>query len=167
MDINTAIKTGTTQEELLVFKQFTNDDAFDLGNLIVKYGKDNNLSIAVSIRLSNGYVVYQHGLAGSNLGNQNWMRRKQNTVNMFGTSSLLAYLTSTKKNEPLEAWGLPAEDYVLCGGGFPIRVENCGVVACATVSGLTHYQDHSVLIECISEYLNISDVPEITDVKIP
>ncbi len=166
MDINTAVEIGTTQEELLIFNQFTNEDAFDLGNLIVKHGREQNLPIAVSIRLSNGYVVYQHGLTGSHLGNQNWMRRKQNTVNMFAKSSLLAYLTAIKDNEPLEDWGLSKEDYVLCGGGFPVRVKNCGIVACATVSGLPHYQDHSFLVGCISEYLNVSNVPEIIDVKI-
>ncbi len=166
MDINTALEIGTTQEELLIFDQFTNEDAFDLGNLIVKHGKEQNLPIAVSIRLSDGFVVYQHGLAGSHLGNQNWARRKQNTVSMFATSSLLAYLTLAKSGESLEDCGLSKENYVLCGGGFPIRVKNCGIVACATVSGLPHYQDHSFLVECISEYLNISNVPEIIDVKL-
>lgn len=47
----------------------------------------------------------------------------------------------------------PAE-YVLSGGGFPIRVRGVeGPVAVATVSGLFMEHDHQVIVEAIEELI--------------
>ncbi len=40
------------------------------------------------------------------------------------------------------------------GGAFPIRVRGCGIVACATVSGLPQEEDHALVTYCLEQFIN-------------
>lgn len=163
MTIDEALKILEMQEEILQFTHFTNADAWELGNLIVTEARIRALPIAVSIRLNNGYVVFQYGFDGTNYHNENWMRRKFNTVRTVEKSSLHLYTLLQKTGETLEEWFLDPKDHALCGGGFPIRVEEVGVIGTAIVSGLEHVQDHDFLVKCISKYLHVDEVPRIKE----
>lgn len=163
MTIEEAIKVLEMQEEILQFTHFTNNDAWELGNLIVNEARKRELPIATSIRLNNGYVVFQHGFDGTNFYNQEWMRRKSNTVKMTEKSSLHLSMLLQKSRETLADWFLDPKDYALCGGGFPIRVEEVGVIGTITVSGLDHVADHDFLVKCISKYLHVDEVPRIKE----
>ena len=48
---------------------------------------------------------------------------------------------------------MPAEDYVMAGGGFPITVRGIGVVGSVTVSGLHERDDHEIGVAAICDYL--------------
>ena len=56
---------------------------------------------------------------------------------------------------------LDEKEYACCGGGFPIRVEEVGVIGAILVSGLDHISDHDLIVKCVSRYLHIDEVPRI------
>jgi uncharacterized protein (UPF0303 family) len=161
LTMDEAIKVLEMQEEILQFTHFTNDDAWELGNIIVQAAKKLDVSIATSIRLNNGYIVFQHGFTGTNLLNEKWMDRKFNTVKMAEKSSLYTYMKLSQKDETFKDWGLDPNDYAACGGGFPIRIEEVGVIGVVIISGLDHVSDHDLLIKCISKYLHVDEIPRI------
>ena len=65
------------QEEILQFSSFTNGDAWELGNMILMEARRLGVSIAVRIRLNNGYTVFQYGMDGTTLYNDRWLDRRR------------------------------------------------------------------------------------------
>lgn len=161
LTIDEAIKVLEMQEEILQFSHFTNEDAWELGTMVVIAARKLGVPIAVSIKLNNGFTVFQYGFDGTNLLNENWNRRKSNTVKVIEKSSLFVYMLLKQSEEELTDWNLDSKDYAAFGGSFPIRVEEVGVIGSITVSGLDHVTDHDLLIKCISKYLHIDEVPRI------
>ena len=149
------------QEEILQFSSFTNADAWELGNMVIQEAKRLGLTVAVRIRLNNGYTVFQYGMDGTNLLNEQWMTRKENTVKTLEESSLRFCMNLRANQESLEDHFLDPREYAACGGGFPIRVEEVGVIGTIVVSGLDHVSDHGLLVKCISKYLHVAEVPRI------
>lgn len=149
------------QEEILQFSSFTNADAWELGNMVIQEAKRLGLTVAVRIRLNNGYTVFQYGMDGTNLLNEQWMTRKENTVKTLEESSLRFCMNLRANQESLEDHFLDPREYAACGGGFPIRVEEVGVIGTIVVSGLDHVSDHDLLVKCISKYLHVAEVPRI------
>lgn len=149
------------QEEILQFSHFTNEDAWELGNIIVAEAKRRKLPVAVSIRLNSGYTVFQYAADGTNLHNENCMRRKFNTVKTLEKSSLSTYMLLRKSGENVNSLFLDEKDYAASGGGFPIRVEEVGVIGAILVSGLDHVTDHDLIVKCLGRYLHIDEVPRI------
>ena len=58
--------------------------------------------MAVSIRLNNGYTVFQHGMDGTNLINAQRLERKQQTVKLTEESSLQMYVRLKQREKELE-----------------------------------------------------------------
>lgn len=106
LTIDEAIKVLDMQEEILQFSHFTNDDAWELGNMIVAAAKKLDVAIAASIRLNSGYIIFQHCFDGTNLLNEKWLSRKYNTVKMTERSSLYAYMLLQQNGETFEDWGV-------------------------------------------------------------
>ena len=119
MMLEESIRILAMQEEILQFSHFTNEDAWELGSLMVSEAARNRLPVAVSIRLNNGYTVFQYGFKGTNYNNEQWMTRKQNTVRVMEMSSLRLYMILKKNDETLEDRGLNNEEYTASGGGSP------------------------------------------------
>ena len=161
MTIQELIKVLEMQEEILQFSHFTNEDAWMLGNIIVAEAKRRALPVAVSIRLNNGYTVFQYAADGTNLCNQGWLDRRYNTVRLTEHSSLNLYMSLRETEQSLEDMFMDPKEYAACGGGFPIRVEEVGVIGAVMVSGLDHVSDHDLLVKCISMYLHVDEVPRI------
>lgn len=150
------------QEEMLQFPHFDQEEGYKLGVFMTEYARKHGVTIAISIRLTNGYVVYQYGPEGTGLINHRWMYRKYNTVCNWQKSSLLCSYILEEKGQNLATHSLPEKDYTLLGGGFPIRVKNCtAIVGVISVSYLYHVGDHEFIIDCLKEYLNQPDVPTI------
>lgn len=80
-----------------------------------------------------------------------WLKRKQRTVEELGHSGYYLFL----ENEESHIYQKYENDekYVICGGGFPICVngENIGVFC---VSGLSHEQDHQLIVDAFEQYLS-------------
>lgn len=159
MMVEESIRILAMQEELLQFPHFTNDDVWELGRLMVEKAAENGLPVAISIRLNSGFTVFQYGFKGTNYNNEQWMTKKQNTVRTMEMSSLRLYMTLKNSGETLEDRGLNSQEYVACGGGFPIRVVGAGVIGSVIVSGLEHTADHEFAVSCIRQYLGIDKIP--------
>jgi uncharacterized protein (UPF0303 family) len=149
------------QEEILQFTHFTNSDAWELGNIIVAQGKKLGAEIAIRIRLNNGYTVFQCGFDGTNLLNEDSLRKKENTVRVSEHSSLHMWALVKETENAVEEELLDVTEYAICGGCFPIRVEEVGVIGTIAVSGIDHVSDHDLLIKCISRYLHVDEIPRI------
>ncbi|KAF5654216.1 hypothetical protein F25303_1597 [Fusarium sp. NRRL 25303] len=141
------------------FTSFTTEDAFVLGNLLyarlypyaVK-GKPTVISIALA---NTSQVVYQTVTGpGTAPDNEQWVRRKRNTVLRFGNSTWFMH-NKFKGDEVAFAakYGIADSnkgDYAIHGGAIPIRVQGVeGIVAVVVVSGLKQDEDHGVIADVI------------------
>lgn len=161
MTIDELLALLEMQEEILQFSHFTNEDAWEVGNCIVMEAKKRQLSVTVSIRRNNGMTLFQYTSDGTNLQNENDMRRKMNTVRLLERSSLHTNVLLRKNEAALSDWYLDEKEYAAHGGGFPIRVEEVGVIGSILVSGLDHFSNHDLIVKSISRYLHIDEVPRI------
>ncbi len=149
------------QEEILQFTHFTNNDAWELGKLMVEEARKRELSVAIMIRRANGLTVFRHMMDGTTLDNIEWMNRKFNTVMRTETSTLEFYMYLQNSGNTMETKFMDEMKYASVGGGFPVRIEDAGVIGAICVSGLNHVQDHDFIIKCLSRYLHMDEVPRL------
>ena len=151
------------QEERILFEHFDNDDAWNLGSLIVEEARKAGKAIAVEIHI-NGYQVFRYGFNGTNGYNDWWLRRKINTVNMFHRSTLrIHYMPFTGEDDIYRDAHLDPQDYADMGGGFPIVVKGVGCIGVLAVSGLTHTMDHQTAVDGAAKYLGIDDIEKVME----
>ncbi len=162
MDFTKAEQIIKEQEKLLQFDSFNNEDAWKLGCFMVEEVKKQGIDLSICIRKINGNIIFQYVTEGTSLNNQKWMQRKFNTVSYMEMSSLRAAVISNISGEVLSTHGLSETEYKLCGGGFPVRIKNSGLVMVITVSNLPHEQDHDFIISCLERYLQV-EVPHMTE----
>ena len=113
----------TELENTVRFDSFDFNDAYVLGSALRAAGEKAPKPIAVRIVLD-GMILYQSFLPGTDATNNNWMDKKQRTVQLTGTTSLRAAVL-----------------YV--DGQFR---------GAAIISGLPHLKDHALLCETVKEY---------------
>ena len=157
------VKVLDMQEEILQFTHFTNQDAWELGSIMAMEAKRRGVSIAIRIELNNGYCVFQYAADGTTLRNQMWLERKINTVKLMEKSSLNFYASLRKSEQTMEDVSLDESLYACCGGAFPIRIEDVGVIGTIAVSGLNNVGDHDFIVKCVSKYLHADEVPRIRE----
>ncbi len=155
--IQALINKTAQQEKDLVFKSFDMADAWEIGQMIRKrilaYGGDAAIDITV-----NGLQLF-HCVAGHPVPhNTTWIGRKRNIVLEYWESSYRVTQELLLSGKTLEERGLSTKDYALSGGGFPIRVENLGVVGTVVVSGLPQTHDHQFIVDAIAEFLGVKTV---------
>ena len=149
------------QEEQLRFDCFSHEDAWALGCFIVKRIQDASIDLTVAITKTNGHILFQYATEKTSKNNQNWMKRKFNTVCLMEKSSLGAWVQSLISGNAIKEHGLNDYDYVFCGGGFPIRLKTGEMIAVLTVSNLPHQQDHMFIADALSEWLKVDGVEDI------
>lgn len=141
------------QELGLAFPSFDEHSAFAIGSSIRERAVRESLALVVDVRLWDRPLFYC-AMPGTTGDNPNWVRRKANTVQRLQKSTYRLVLETGGGDRlfpPHRA--LPAEDFVMAGGGFPIRVKGIGVVGAVTVSGLHERDDHEVAVAAICDYL--------------
>lgn len=148
------------QEELLRFDRFTREDALDLGLKIIDLAK-NKYHHGVTVWIyAQGALLFSHMMDGVSLENELWMKRKINTFQMTGVSTLRTCLEEHYNNLSCEPWFDDEGNFVLCGGCFPIFDKKGGTFGYAVVSGLDHEEDHQLLADAIAEYLGV-EIPSV------
>ncbi|KAJ6151975.1 hypothetical protein N7497_006294 [Penicillium chrysogenum] len=159
-----AQETSTEQ----VFRTFTAETAWQLGNAlrdrILRLPNGQRKPALISIALSGGSPAPRD--------NENWVRRKRNTVLRWGISSwamrqkTINGLAAGASADQIEAafvkkyavpsanGGAVADEYAIHGGGYPIRVQGVdGVIGVVVVSGLKQEDDHQVVAETIQAFV--------------
>ncbi len=142
------------QEADLAFDHFDYDSAWVIGQSLRKHAMDHGGSVSIDITVS-GLQVFHSVVGQPTPNNDNWVRRKRNTVLEFWKSSLLVAQETKVSGRTLVEYGLAENDLALSGGSFPIRIKNLGVVGAITVSGLPQTHDHQLIVGTLSEYMGV------------
>ena len=153
MTSNSQIARIRQQESALVLDRFDEHVAFEIGSALRTKALAEGLPIVIDIQSLNRPLFYA-ALPGSDISNREWARRKINVVKRFLRSSYSLMLERATEDRLFRlSEGLDVSDYVLAGGGFPIRVENAGVVGVVAISGLPDREDHDVIVAALCSYL--------------
>ena len=140
------------QQELdLALSRFDEDVAFALGSAIRDRALRENLSLVVDIRTWDRQMFFA-ATAGTGPDNAEWVRRKINSVRRFQRASYRLVLERGDGLFP-EIFNAPATDFVIAGGGFPIRVAGAGIIGCLSISGLPGRDDHGVAVAALCDHL--------------
>jgi uncharacterized protein (UPF0303 family) len=144
------------QEDELQFESFNNEDALNLGLIILGIAKDE-IKKGVAVHIENDkhplFTCYMEGTTDNNLY---WVNTKKNVVMKYGHSSL--YIGEMYKNQGTtfhKATNLSDAEYQAEGGSFPLIVKGQGRIGTVTVSGLTGEEDHALAVEGIRRYMQI------------
>ncbi|MER2536532.1 MAG: heme-degrading domain-containing protein [Rhizobiaceae bacterium] len=141
------------QERALVFRDFNEGVAFEIGSLIRARGLAHAMPIVIDIRAFDRPLFYA-ALPGSTASNTDWARRKTNVVKRFLRSTYGLVLQQQRPDRTFKPGeGLDIKDYVLAGGGFPVTVAGAGVVGALAVSGLPERDDHETIVAVLCGYL--------------
>ncbi|MEU2777311.1 heme-degrading domain-containing protein [Streptomyces sp. NPDC007162] len=154
-ELTPSVEELEAQQRRLVFPQFTNDDAWALGSLLVEMARERQAPVAVDIHRA-GQQLFHAALPGSTPDNDAWITRKRRVVERYGAPSYLVGARCRAKGTTFEETSrLDPDAYAAHGGSFPITVENVGVIGSVTVSGLPQLQDHRFVVEALETYLKL------------
>jgi uncharacterized protein (UPF0303 family) len=153
MATETDIALVKQQEQDLVLAQFDESVAFKLGSAIRERALAEGLSLVVDIRSWDRQLFFA-ATSGTSADNAEWVRRKINSVRRFQRASYRLVLERGEAPFPPQAGADPA-DYVIAGGGFPIRVKGAGIIGCLTISGLPGRSDHGVAVAALCDHLGL------------
>lgn len=144
------------QEESLQFDDFSHEHAWMLGARLRERALERGQAITIDIALGE-QRLFHCALPGTSAHNDVWIERKKRTVREFGASSYLVGLRfpvldgHTLEDAP---WMDPRQ-FAGHGGGFPLAIRGVGVVGTIAVSGLPHEVDHALIVEALSEHLDV------------
>ena len=142
------------QEQQLQFPSFSNADAVAIGMDLYKTAKERNLPITIDI-MRNGQQLFHLSMPGTSPDNDQWVIRKCKLVNRFQASSFRVGTELRSLGMTLEErYELSHYEYAAHGGCFPIIIRDTGMVGTITVSGLAQEDDHALVVEAITKFLN-------------
>ncbi|KAI8980932.1 hypothetical protein BDB01DRAFT_724650 [Pilobolus umbonatus] len=152
-DYETVIKEILLQEEQCQFESFNANDALYLGLMLIDSAKPFSKPVAIDITL-NEHQLFHYAMQGTSLDNEEWIRRKRNTVKRFNHSTyyMKNYLAKQSKSFE-EKYYASEKEYSIHGGGFPLKIKNVGVVGTIVMSGLAQMEDHNLLADTIHQYI--------------
>jgi uncharacterized protein (UPF0303 family) len=137
------------QERELQLARFDEDMAWKLGSRVRVLAIAKKFGVVIDVRRF-GQPLFYCALAETTPDNPEWVRRKINTVARFHKSSYAVGLELQQSGSTLmEKQGLPAADYAVHGGSFPIRIVGVGVIGAVTVSGVPQRSDHELVVESL------------------
>jgi uncharacterized protein (UPF0303 family) len=125
-----------------------------LGTKLVERAIAESLPLTIDI-CRGDQQLFHYALPGTSKDNDEWIIRKNRVVNRFLHSSYYMAIYYNMLNTTIQEKAfLDPTKYAAFGGGFPIIIQNVGVVGTITVSGLPHKQDHEFVVESLKEFLN-------------
>ncbi|NGZ77397.1 heme-degrading domain-containing protein [Saccharibacillus alkalitolerans] len=142
------------EEEELRFRTFDAETALQLGLTLIDEARRTGKRVTVDITRK-GHRLFLHAMEGTFPENEDWIRRKNNTVARFAKSSWHTALQLGSENKTLaNDYGLSDDEFVLAGGAFPLMVAGEGMIGTITVSGLPDQEDHDLVTAGIRRFLN-------------
>jgi uncharacterized protein (UPF0303 family) len=154
-ELTPSLEELEAQERRLVFRQFTYDDAWALGSLLVDLARERQAPVAIDIHRA-GQQLFHAALPGSAPDNDAWIARKRRVVERYGAASYLVGARFRAKGSTFEdSSRLDPDVYAAHGGSFPINVEGVGVIGAVTVSGLPQLDDHRFVVEALEQFLGL------------
>jgi len=142
-------------EDELVLAVFTNKEAVEIGECVVKIAHEKNLPIATRVYIGD-WVVFHVSLPGSDAENDRWMGRKVRTVAAKGHSSMCLRILAEEAGIAEKDWyvqnNLAESDHAIHGGAFPLRVDGVHV-GTVVVSGIPQAEDHQLAVAGLREFL--------------
>lgn len=152
-EITPTLEELQAQERRLVFRQFTHDDAWELGSCWWSWPASVRRR-SPSTSTAAGQQLFHAALPGSAPDNDAWIARKRRVVERFGASSYLVGSRFRAKGTTFEeASRLDPDEYAAHGGSFPVNVEGVGIIGAVTVSGLPQLEDHRFVVEVLEQFL--------------
>jgi uncharacterized protein (UPF0303 family) len=142
------------QEQDLVLSEFNENVAYALGSAIRERALAEGLSLIVDIRTWDRQMFFA-ATDGTSADNAEWVRRKANTVRRFQRASYRMVLERGEAIPFAPHAGADPADYVIAGGGFPIRVQGAGIIGCLAISGLPGRSDHGVAVAALCDHLGL------------
>jgi uncharacterized protein (UPF0303 family) len=143
------------EEKRLTLTHFTSEDAYRIGVMMVEKAIKEDLPIGIDIT-AYGKQLFHFNSDLASPDNDNWLRRKRNTVMHFHHSSKYFYLKVNGDQDLIHSkYGLSKEDYATIHGGFPIRLIDAGVIGAICVSGMKPEQDHELITDTLYAYYSI------------
>ena len=152
MSIEDDITRVKRQETELVMPAFDEAVAFEIGSAIRARALAEGLSLVVDIRTWDRQLFFS-ATPGTGADNAEWVRRKVNSVRRFQRASYRLVLERGEAPFSPQSGADPA-DFVIAGGGFPIRVPGVGIVGAVTISGLPGRKDHGVAVDALCDHLD-------------
>jgi uncharacterized protein (UPF0303 family) len=152
-DVAQVIARIEAEERELEFHTFTNEDAWQLGCVIIELAIARDLPVTVDVRRGT-QQLFHAARPGTTADNDSWIERKVRVVERFGASSFLVGMRSRARGTTFnEQFDLPLQEFAAHGGSFPVRVRGVGVVGAVTVSGLPQADDHALVVEAVRSFL--------------
>lgn len=130
-------------EEELSFDHFDAEDAYRIGNEIVK---KTSKPVRIRIVLDDD-IVFQYLMPGKK--GVEWLDKKQNTVERYQHSSYYVFLDQQERH----CYDKNDSTIAICGGGFPLIIKG-ELRGCVIVSGLAHDEDHQLIIDVLRGHKN-------------
>ncbi|KZL15728.1 hypothetical protein PsAD2_03548 [Pseudovibrio axinellae] len=145
------------QEKSLQFSDFTLDRAWELGCALKAKAESIGAGLAIDITI-NDLNVFHVIMPGARGDNAEWVRRKRNSVKRFHHSTWYLHNYYKAKGKSMyEDSGVSEKDYASHGGSFPLTIRNVGVVGAITVSGLQQEDDHQLIVDILTDFLDDSE----------
>ena len=157
-DDTAKIEALESQERALVFSGFDEAIAYEIGAKLRERAAAFAAPVVIEIRSASRRLFFT-ALPGSAPDNEEWARRKGNTVLRCHAASLLVGLRLAAKGR--SQWpdaALDMKDYSVHGGGFPVRVRGAGLVAVIAISGLPSREDHDMIVSTLAAWLGVRDL---------
>ena len=147
------LKQLLLEEEELQLAKFNEDDAWELGQSLVKRAMAEHLPITIDITRGD-HQIFHASRPGTSPDNDEWIKRKVRLVYRFGHSSYyIGQLLKSKGQHLEEVYSISESLYAPHGGSFPIIIKGVGLVGAITVSGLVQEEDHRLVTSALREFL--------------
>jgi uncharacterized protein (UPF0303 family) len=156
MTLDDEIRIITEQEAALQFSTFNADTAWELGSRLRALVAKDARPTAFGIWMG-GQTLFYAATPNVAPGNEDWVRRKRNTVVRFAKSSFRVGKELARQNTTLEVrQGLTLAEYAAHGGGFPLTLRGSGCLGAIVLSGLTQPEDHEIVVTAVAEILGVT-----------
>ncbi len=141
------------QEAELQLTQFNHDIAWQLGCALKLAAEERGAAVTIEIYAFE-QILFSYAMAGTSRDNQDWARRKRQSVLRYGHSSYYLGQYNASKHREFESQPhIDPREYCAHGGAFPIRLQGSGLIGVITVSGLPQEEDHNMVVTALSQHI--------------